>query len=124
MNKNNQKGYIALVALLVVVAAGLTIGVAVSMRGIEEIMTSFDTSESLRAKNLANVCIEDGLERLRESWSSYSGTLSISDNSCIIDIVIDGSSATVTATGTIDIYAQKIQVQVDNSLNIISWQEY
>ena len=123
MNNKNQQGYIALIALLIVVAAGLTISLAVSMRGIEEIMVSFDTSEAAKAKSLANACIEDGLERLRNNWNDYSKTLLINDNSCIINTVIDGNNATVTATGTVDIYSQKIQVQVDHNLEVMTWQE-
>lgn len=123
MHNKNQQGYIALIALLIVVAAGLTISLAVSIRGIEEIMISFDTSEAAKAKSLANACIEDGLEQLRNSWSGYSKMLLINDNSCIINTVIDGNNATVAATGTVDIYTQKIKVQVDNNLDVITWQE-
>lgn len=119
-----QDGYIALVALLVVVTAALTIGIAVSLEGIEEIQMSYGGSQSANAKSLANACIEEGLERLRNNWVSYSPyTLSIAPDSCIIDIVVNGNSATLNATGTVDIYKQKIEMQVDNSLNVINWQE-
>jgi len=29
----------------------------------------------------------------------------------------------VTAIGTVDVHTQKIQIQVDNNLNVIAWQE-
>ncbi len=118
-----QGGYIALIALLIVVAAGLTIGIAVSLQGIEEIQVSFASIQAASAKSLANSCIEEGLEHLRNNWVNYSGSLSIGGDSCIINTVINGSNATLTANGTVDIYNQKIQIQVDNNLNIISWQE-
>ena len=119
----NQEGFIALIALLIVVAAGLTIGIAVSLGGIEEIQTSFGIGQAGKAKNLANSCIEEGLGRLRENWANYSGSLSIGGNSCIINTVINGSLANVTAIGTVDVHTQKIQIQVDNNLNVIAWQE-
>ena len=119
----NQKGYIALISLLVVVAAALTIGIAVSIGAIEEIQVSFGGSRAATAKVLANTCIEDGLERLRNNWANYSGSLSINEDSCIINTAINGSSAILTATGTVDIYKQKIEVQVDNNLDITTWQE-
>ena len=119
----NQRGYIALIALLIVVAAGLTIGIAVSLGGIEEIQMSFGGSRAAQAQSLANACIEDGLERLRNNWANYSGSLLIGGNSCIINTVVSGSNATLSAVGNVDIYSQKIKIQVDNNLDVIAWQE-
>ena len=119
----NQQGYIALVALLIVVAAGLTIGIAVSLGGIEELQMSFGSSQAARAKSLANACIEEGLERLRNNWANYSGSLLIGGNSCIINTVVSGSNATLLVVGNVDIYSQKIKMQVDNNLDVIAWQE-
>ncbi|MFA6410430.1 MAG: hypothetical protein WCW26_02525 [Candidatus Buchananbacteria bacterium] len=125
MNKTKLKpnGYIALVALLIVASAALTIGIAVSLAGIEEIQGSFGVTQATRAKNLANACVEDGLEKLRKNWAGFSGQLLINGNSCIINTVVNGNNATLVASGTVDIYTQKIQIQVDNNLNVIAWQE-
>ena len=122
-NFKNQKGYIALISLLIIVATALTIGLAISLRGVEEIQISFGKSQAVKAENLANACIEEGLERLRNNWSNYSDSLAIGDNSCIINAEVSGSIATLYATGTADIYTQKIEVQVDDSLNVIYWEE-
>lgn len=121
--RRRQGGYIALVALLVVAAVALTIGIAISLAGIEEIQLSFGKSQAAKAKNLASACLEEGLEHLRKSWADYSTSLSVDGNSCIINIVTSGSSATLTAEGTVDIYTQKVQIQVDNNLEVIAWQE-
>ncbi|MFA6254411.1 MAG: hypothetical protein WC675_00070 [Patescibacteria group bacterium] len=123
LNGNKPKGYIALVALLIIAAAALTIGIAVSLTGIEDLQISFGRTQAETAKNLANTCLEDGLERLRNSWGSYSGSLSVGENSCIIRTDIDGSTAILHATGTVGIYTQKIQIQVDNNLDVVTWQE-
>ena len=120
---HHQGGYIALIALLIIAAAGLTIGLAVSVSGIEELQLAHGSTQALRAKSLAGICVEDGLERLRHNWSGYSATLSIDSDFCILNTAVNGGEAIVSATGTVDIYHQKIQVQVDNNLNIISWQE-
>ena len=121
--EKRQNGYIALVALLIIAAAGLTIGIAVSLSGIEELQSSFGSTQALTAKNLANACIEDGLERLRNNFVDYSGTLSINSDFCIIMIDVDGNSAILAATGTVDVYHQKIEVQVDNNLEVMAWKE-
>ncbi|MFA6382386.1 MAG: hypothetical protein WCX08_03930 [Candidatus Buchananbacteria bacterium] len=118
-----QKGYIALTALLIVAAAGLTIGIAVSLGGIEQVQLSYGQSRAAEAKALANTCLEEGLERLRNNWANYSSSLSIDGSSCILNTVTSGSGATLTATGKADIYNQKIEIQVDNNLTVISWKE-
>ena len=128
MNINNKtkrqpQGYIALISLLIVVSAGLTIGLAVSLSSLDELQMSFGHSQSARAKSIANTCVEDGLERLRNSWTNYSGTLSIGLDSCIINTVISGN-AILTVIGTTDIYNQKIVVTVNSNLDVVSWQEY
>ena len=120
----SQRGYIALVALLVIATTGLTIGLAVSIAGIEEIQISHGVTQAAKAKNLANSCVEDGLERLRNSFVSITQyTLSIGSDSCIIDVVVTGGTALINATGTVDIYNQKLVVQVDSSLEVTSWSE-
>jgi len=121
--KAQNSGYIALVALLIVAAAGLTIGIAVSLRGMEEIQISFAGRQAAGARSIANACVEDGLERLRNNWADYAGSLSADENSCIISVVVDSNSAILNATGTVDIYVQKIQVQVNDDLNVAYWQE-
>ena len=123
MTKIQNEGYVALIALLIVASAALTIGIAVSLRGIEEIQISYAKSQSGRANNLANACLEDGLERLRNNWANYSGSLSLGGNSCIINTTINGNIATLNAVGTADVYKQKVQIQVDNNLEVVAWQE-
>jgi len=121
--KNGRGGYIALMSLLIIAAAGLTIAISTSLASIEQVQLSFAGTQAARAGSAAQACLEDGLERLRQNWSDYSGSLSIGSESCIINTVIAGSNATLVAIGTIDIYNQKIQIQVDNNLDVINWQE-
>ena len=121
--QNFQSGYIALVSLLIVATAGLTIGLAVSLAGIDEIQVSHGATQAAKAASLAQTCVEDGLEKLRLDFSNYSNSLSIDADSCIIGVVVTGSTAMIDAIGTVDIYHKKIEVQVDDSLNVVTWQE-
>ena len=118
-----QSGFIAMVSLLIITTAGLTIGLAISIASIEELGISLNISESAKARALANTCVEEGLERLRNSFVDYFATLSIGSNSCIINAVVVGSNATLTATGTVGVYTQKIIVVATNALEITSWVE-
>lgn len=123
MSHHQPQGYVALIALLIVAAAGITIGLAMSLAGIDEIQSSYGASQAVRARSFASACLEDGLERLRRGWASHSGGLSIAGDSCILTTAVSGSSATVTATGTVDIYNHRIQVVVGSDLTVTAWQE-
>ena len=118
-----RRGYIALIALLVVAGAALTIGLAVSLSGISAIQESFSVTQSASAKSLANLCLQEGLEKLRQNWVNYSSSLSVGPDSCIINTVVAGNSATLTSEGTIDIYTQRLQIQVNQNLEVNFWQE-
>ena len=118
-----RRGFIALIALLVITAAGLTIGLSVSLVGIEELQITLSHSQSARARALASSCIEEGLERLRNDFSNYSGTLSIDGNSCIINVTVNGSTASLNATGTFETSTQIIKIDVTSNLTVTSWQE-
>ena len=123
MLRRQQQGYIALIALLIVAAAGIAIGLSVSLAGLDQIQASYGASQAVRARGLASACLEDGLERLRQDWADYSGGLSIGADSCILTATVSGNSATVTATGTVDIYNHRIQVVVADDLTVTAWLE-
>ena len=121
--KDKPNGYIALMALLIMASVGLAIGVAVSLTSMNEIQNSFSQSQGLSAKMAANTCVEEGLEKLRRNWENHFFTLLLDQNSCIINVVVTGSNATLSATGTAGVFNQKIQVQADNNLEILAWEE-
>ena len=120
---SQQQGYIALIALLIVAAAGIAIGLSVSLAGLDQIQASYGASQAVRARGLASACLEDGLLRLRQDWADYNGGLSIGADSCILTATVNGNSATVTAIGTVDIYSHQIEVSVGSDLSVSRWQE-
>lgn len=117
----NQKGYIALIALLIVATIGLSISLSVSFRNIENLQMGFATEQANQAYNLANSCLEEGLNQLRNNWNNYSQTLLIDGYSCIINAEVLGDLANLNAVGIINNYYQQIQVEIDSNLNILSW---
>jgi len=121
--KNQRPGFIALIALLIVASAALSLGIAANLSGFDELKAALAGSRVVQARALVQSCVEDNLEGLRNNFISKSSSLSNSDGSCIINVAVDGSYAYINATGTVDIYNQKIQATVDNQLNVINWQE-
>lgn len=121
--RTQPRGYIALVALLIIAAAGLTIGLAASFRGIDTLQGSLTISRGIEARAMANACVEEGLAQLRNAWTTTSAQLSFANGSCTMSVLINGSVATVSGIGTIDIFTQTIRVQVTPLLEVVSWEE-
>ncbi len=123
LNHKSRSGYIALIALMVIATAGLTAALQVSMSGIEEVKTSFMRTQVATARTAATACAEEGLERLRQSFTNYATTLSVNNTSCILTIGVSGTTATLLVTATSDRVTQSLHIEVDDQRNIITWEE-
>ncbi|MBN1779253.1 MAG: hypothetical protein JW816_03475 [Candidatus Buchananbacteria bacterium] len=121
--KEKNRGFIALVALLIVASVALTFGITANMSGFNELKNALASGQVVGARALARSCVEDGLESLRNNFVAKNESLSNQAGSCILNVVVNGNNAILSAIGTVDIYNQKIEVTVDNNLNVISWQE-
>ncbi len=68
MRKDPQAGY-ALVAVMVILAAGLIIGIGAISRSVTDIKISSETEEAARAFSAAEAGIEEALRQDLASWS-------------------------------------------------------
>lgn len=121
-------GYIALLAVLIVGAASLAIGLALLTAGVDSQRSTLVAQQSTQARNLATACAEDALQTMHDN-TAYTGTTNLT-------LGLSGCSYTVTNTGgnarTIDTSANvngivrkvKIYATIGSSnISITSWQE-
>ncbi len=126
--KKSQEGYIALISLLIIAAVTLVISTSLTIVSISEAQASLSFTEGIEARYMAESCTEEALLRLRDNSAYTSGTLTIENDSCTINIT-GGNPYTITVTGstsTVPTYTKKIQIiakKAGRSINIISWQE-
>lgn len=125
---NVQRGYIALITVLVVGAVGVTVAVSVILLGLGSSRTSFAFEQSNQAKALANACAEEALQKIRDSMPfEGSGSLTLGQGTCIYIVTKQtGQNRTVTASGTVGTIIRKVHITLDKitpSINITSWQE-
>lgn len=124
-----QKGYVALLSTLFLVAIGGVVAGSVILLGLGFSKTSFALDQSTQAKALANACAEEALEKLRESvYYTGSESLTFSDTSCQIQVIsgVGNSSRTIQTIGTVGTHQRKVKVVVTTvhpTIVISSWQE-
>jgi len=129
LNFSNQKGFIALISVLIIAALVLAISIGVSLRSVEETNMSLGEQESHRALALADLCAEQALMKLL-SVLDYSGNESIIIDGESCDILTIGGSGnsdrTVQTRSTVSGYTKKVEVEVSRispTMEIVSWEE-
>lgn len=120
---SSQHGFVTLIFVLVMASVMLTVGVAVSLRSIENLQSSSWYDAAAAARQLAMACAEEGLRTLRQSWADASRALSLTNGSCTMEVTTAPGSATVTGVGTAGAAHRRVRVTVDPSLMITEWLE-
>ncbi len=132
-NKNifihsKHKGVVTLLGVLALGAVAAAISVSIILQGLNSSRTSFTMEQSAQAKALANACVEEALEEIRESVP-YSGTdtLTIDPGECTYIVTTQaGANRTITASGTVGSTIRKARVTIDKiqpQINLTSWKE-
>lgn len=120
--------YITLMSVLVVGAVGGAIAVSLMLLGFGSSRTSFAAEQSIQAQALANACLEEALQRVRESTSfTGNGDLTLGSGSCAFSVTSQGpENRTLEISGTIGTIIQRTVVtieEIDPRIIVTSWQE-
>jgi type II secretory pathway component PulK len=123
--KPNNKGFIALLTILIILGVVLLIALGISQLSISEAQMGLQKSQSSQAYYLANLCAEEALMKLKED-SNYSGNeiVAIEESNCQI-LPIEGNW-TVKVLGTFLNQTKKMKIvvsQINPEMVIESWQE-
>ena len=128
--KNNKKsqGYITLIAVILVTAAGLVIATSLILLGVGSAKSSGTLEQSNLAKAGANACAESALQQIRNN-TSYTGTnnISLPGGSCTYTVTAQsGENRTITASGTFGTATRKVKIlisQINPTITVSSWLE-
>ena len=123
---SDQRGITALVTIVVVGAAALLMAYGASWAGIVDLDTSYLAQKGESVAAFADGCLDEALQRLRYNINYTGGSLSINENSCIINVVSAGSNRTINISASSGNYYQALQASVTLSGNVItlnSWDE-
>jgi DeoR/GlpR family transcriptional regulator of sugar metabolism len=121
-------GYIALMAVLIVGAASLAIGLALLTMGADSQRSTLIAQQSAQARSLATACAEEALQEIHDD-TAFTGTdnLSLGQGTCSYTVTnTGGNNRTITASGVVGEVTRKLEIYATigvSSISIISWQE-
>ena len=123
----NQKGYIALISVMIIAAIGAATAVSLLLLGLNSSRTSFILEQSNEAKALANACAEIALQNVAY-YIPYNGsdTTDFEQGSCTYNVITTENSSDITVIGDVNDITRKIKITTDNSTSPISitfWKE-
>jgi hypothetical protein len=125
---NAESGYIALLAVLIMGAATLAIGLSLLASGTDSQRMVLIEQHTTRARGLANACMEEALQFIHDT-PTYVGTtnVTVGTDTCQYTVTSTGASTrTVDASAVISNITRRVRVYATmtaTSISIISWQE-
>jgi len=122
------EGYVALLAVLIVSAATVTIGLGLLIIGADTGRAALVDQQSQQAQNLATACSEEALQIMHDNTAfTGSGNLTLGQGTCTYTVAnIGGANRTIDTTGTVNNIVRKLKVYATigaSSISITSWQE-
>lgn len=129
MQVNNEKGFTALISILVVSAISLAIAMSITLLGIGEAKSSDDYKNGQVTLAIAQGCGEETLLRIRNDDAYIGGSLNVGGGSCTIVVTGMGQDKTIDITATTDSvnnFEKVIRItakRAEKSINIVSWEE-
>lgn len=125
----HSKGYIALIAVLIIGAAALSIALSLLTLGTDSQRESLVEQQSTQARSLATACAEEALQYIHDNTSDTSQNGSINNlgaGSCTYTITGASTSRDIVAVGTVGNVVRRVNVEATvgaTSITIDSWRE-
>ena len=109
-----RNGFILLVTVLVLGAAGLAVAISLLFLGLGMSRSSSSLESAELAKSMANACAEEGLNNLQADIGyTGSGSVTIGANSCSFTVSnTGGTTRLVAASATVRTSTRKVNVSV------------
>jgi hypothetical protein len=122
---HSKRGVVALITVIIMGAMLLSLGVSAAFLSQTQLIITAGTGRQREAFALATTCVEEAVHRLKTNSSYTGGTIPIDANTCTVTVAGSGSTRTVTASSTVDVYTKGITVTLtlkqNAALNSQAW---
>jgi len=124
---NNQGGYIALIAILIIVVVTLAIGITLNILSISEAQSGLAQQQAVQSSSIADTCLDEAYLRIERDSGYSGGSLNIGQGSCNITVVTSApNERIITVESNVDDIIKRIESEVDISTGEVQvnyWQE-
>ena len=126
--QSSERGYIALLAVLIVGAATTAIALTLLMTGVDSQRSTAISQQSVQARNLAFTCGQEALQQIHDNGSfTGSNPLSMGQGSCTYTVTNPGANIrNIISVGTVGGVSRKINATATigaAAITLSSWQE-
>ncbi len=125
--KKYNKGYIALMSVILMGALGVAVMVSVISQGITSSKTELSLQQSGQARVLATACVEEALQIILETaTTARTSALTLGTGSCSYSISKPSTSVIINSTGNYGTLVKRVQVILSTSspsIVLSSWQD-
>jgi hypothetical protein len=125
--KRKSKGYVALMAVLVVGAASAAVAIALLSTATDSQRSTLVNQYTVLARQAASACAEIALQVVHDN-TSFTGTAGgvIGSGSCSYTVTnTGGNNRTITTSGTYNTTVRRLQITITigSTITINTWQE-
>lgn len=110
-------GFVSLITVIVISAIILSVGLTISLLGVNELLFGFIADQSHQALQMADACTEEAYFRLKKNSSYTGGTLSLGGGSCTATVTGSGTTRTITVSATVGNFTRRITTNVTLTSN-------
>ncbi|XOU94296.1 MAG: hypothetical protein ACNFW9_05645 [Candidatus Kerfeldbacteria bacterium] len=122
---NNQSGYIALIAVLIIVVVTLSIGLSLNSLSIGETQNGLIIQQSIQSQAVAESCLHEAYWQLRQDSGYTSGSLNIGQGSCTITVMPSSPDYIITSEANVNEVISKYESNITingNNITVNSWE--
>lgn len=129
VNNRQEKGYVALLAVLIIGAAALAISLALLTAGADSQRSALIELRSKQARSVAIACGQEALQQIHDNIAFTASNISLTQgaDSCTYSVTAtSGNARTIATSATAGNVVRKAQAYVtigSSSISITSWQE-
>lgn len=119
-----DRGYIAILTILIVMAVALAVTTTVSLLSIGEAQSSLSLAKGEDTLQFVNGCMEDALLKAWASSKYNGGNIQRPEGECSISISKVGSTWTMDVSTTATLYKRSVRVVFTKSVTGLSLTSY
>lgn len=124
---SDQRGFVSLLAILMIVAVIVAVGATWSTTSISELQHGFYENQAQIASARAESCLEDAFLRLKLDSGYVGGGITMTSGTCAVVVTALGDEREIQVTASEDQFDERVGARVrvsGRNLTLLEWLTY